>query len=377
VKKIILSIVVLIVVAVAGLYLTGNQHVLVAVQKTYLVGQKGPSIDDFNLFNHRRVAAGASSPWPAHVQHKALTAADIKWLDSLGTASFLVIHRDSILYEQYFGDYKADFTPNIFSAAKSLVSMAIGVLVKEGKIKSLDEPASMYVPELAEKKYPYITIRNLLQMTSGLGFDENYKNPFGYQAKVYYGKNLRESTLAFDAAKQPGEEWFYSGGNTVLLALIVEKASGMRLANYFSEKIWQQIGAEADAWWTVDAVDGIERSSCCFYAVTRDLARLGKLFLHGGQWNGKEIIPEWYVQESVTPVMVPDADGEPVMHYGYQWWLGPDFFQAQGMLGQYIIVVPDEELIIVRTGHNRFEERINHLPGDTYRYIEMAKMLLP
>lgn len=376
-KKIILAIVVLLALAVGALYITGNQHVLVAVQNTYLSGQTGPSIDDFDKFNHRRVAAANYKPWPKHVQTTALPAEDRHWLDSLRTASFLVIYRDSLLIEEYFDDYTAAFTPNIFSAAKSLVSMAIGVLVRDGKIQSLDEHASKYIPELADKKYPNVTIRQLLQMTSGIGFDENYKNPFGYQAKVYYGKDLHENTLAFDGEKPPGEEWFYAGGNTILLAMIVERVSGERLAIYFSKEIWQKIGAEADAWWTVDAIDGVERASCCFYAITRDLARLGKLYLNNGQWNGEEIIPEWYVQESLTPILVPDADGEPVMHYGYQWWLGPDFYQAQGMLGQYIIVVPDEELVIVRTGHRRYNEKVDGLPGDAHRYVEIAKMLLP
>lgn len=374
-KRIFLFILLIVVLAILGLYISGNQHVLVAVQKTYLVGQTGPSIDDFGQFTHRRVAAENMQPWPTHIQHSSIPAKDRQWLDSMGTATFLVIQRDSILFESYFDDYKPDYTPNIFSAAKSLVSIAIGVLVGDGKI-NLDDAASQYIPELAEKGYDGITIRHLLQMASGLGFDENYKNPFGYQAKVYYGQHLRENTLAFDAEHEPGEEWFYSGGNTVILSLIVEKVSGEKLANFFAKRVWQPIGAEMDAWWTIDSKGGIERASCCFYAITRDLARIGQLYLNGGNWNGQEIVPEWYVEESTTPVMTPDSKGEPVLHYGFQWWLGKDFYQAQGMLGQYIIVVPDEDLIIVRTGHHRSEERFNHLPADAYRYIEIAKGLL-
>lgn len=168
-----------------------------------------------------------------------------------------------------------------------------------------------------------------------------------------------------------------------MLAMIVENVTGQKLAHYFAENIWQKIGAQADAWWTVDnKEDGTERSSCCFYAISRDLARLGLLYLNNGEWNGVEVIPAWYVQESVTPIMIPDQKtGDPVMHYGYQWWLGNhdgnDSFQAQGMLGQYIIVVPDLELVIVRTGHNRSSERVDGLPRDTYRYVEIAKGLLP
>ncbi len=379
-KKLLLFLLILIGIAVAALYFTGNFHVLQAVQKTYLIGQKGPSIDDFNHFTHHRVAAAPGKPLPLHSNKSALPDADVQWLDSMETATFLVMHRDSVLAEHYFGDYDQTFTPNTFSSAKSLVSMSIGVLLRQDLI-SLEEPAAKYIPELAEKGYDDITIRHLLQMSSGIGFDEDYKNPFGYQAKVYYGDNLRENTLAFEPVNKPGEEWFYAGGNTVLLALIVESVSGKRLSHFFSENIWQKIGAESDAWWTVDAKDGIERSSCCFYAITRDLARLGMLYKNGGEWNGQELVPEWFVQESITPVMIPDSNGEPVMHYGYQWWLGDfegkPFFQAQGMLGQYIIVVPDLDLVIVRTGHNRSADRKNGLPADTYKYIEIAKSLLP
>ncbi len=379
-KKLLLILLVFIGIAVATLYFTGNFHVLEAVQKTYLIGQKGPSIDDFNLFTHRRVAATPGVILPSHQKNIHLDDADIQWLDSIETATFLVIYKDSVLAEHYFNGYDQTFTPNTFSSAKSIVSMSIGVLLKQGRI-ALEDPAAKYIPEIADRGYSDITIRHLLQMSSGIGFDEDYKNPFGYQAKVYYGDNLRENTLAFEPSLKPGEEWSYAGGNTVLLSLIVESVSGKKISHFVSENIWQKIGAQSDAWWTLDAQDGIERSSCCFYATTRDLARLGMLYKNGGSWNGEELVPEWFVQESITPVMIPDKDGEPVMHYGYQWWLGDfdgkPFFQAQGMLGQYIIVVPGLDLVIVRTGHNRSSERIDGLPEDSYSYIEIAKSLLP
>lgn len=380
-KKLLKIVLLFVVIAIAAIYITGNSHVIVAVQNTYLKGQKGPSIDDYDFFYHRRIASTPGKDWPHSKKATALAPEDEAWLKSCETATFMVIHQDSILAETYFDPYLAEFLPNTFSVAKSLVSMSIGVLVKDGKI-DLDDPASDYIAELKDKKYPGITIRELLQMASGIDFDENYKNPFGYQAKVYYGKNIEKNTLAFDSALPPGEEWSYAGGNTVLLAMIVEKVSGQKLSHFFAENIWQPIGAQADAWWTVDAdVDGTERSSCCFYATTADLARLGSLYLHGGKWGNKQVIPEWYVRESVTPIQIPDNEGAAVMHYGYQWWLGNHkgdrFFQAQGMLGQYIIVVPSKQLVIVRTGHSRSDERTNGLPNDCYRYIQIAKDLLP
>ncbi len=380
VKKLLIVLLVIIGLGVTALYLSGNQHIIQAVKNTYLVGQSGPSIDDFNLFSHRRIASAEhTKTLPMHSEKKQLSKQALRWLDSTQTATFLVVYRDSILAEHYFQDYVPAFLPNTFSVAKSMVSMCIGVLLREGKINGLDEPASTYIAELAEKGYDKITIRHLLQMSSGMGFDEDYKNPFGYQAKVYYGDQLRANTLAFDAIDEPGEKWFYAGGNTVLLALIVEAASGQKLAHYFAEKIWQPIGAEADAWWTIED-NGLERSSCCFYAITRDLARLGMLYQNGGKWNGRDIVSEQFVQESITPVAIPDRYGETAFQYGYQWWLGQfnghQFYQAQGMLGQYIIVVPELELVIVRTGHHRSMEKQNGLPTDCYQYIAIANNLL-
>ncbi|TVR39417.1 MAG: class C beta-lactamase-related serine hydrolase [Cryomorphaceae bacterium] len=382
IRRLFLGFLLLIILIASGLYFTGNGHVLVAVSKTYFVGQKGPSIDDFRLFDHRRIEAPGGPSLPNHAAfNRPLSADDISYLESYGTAAYLVVHRDSVLTEHFFDEYSAQSYLNTFSMAKSFVSMAVGVLLREGMIKSLDEPASNYVPELAERNEHDVTIRHLLQMASGYGFDENYKNPLGYQARVYYGNQLREHTLAFGPEKPAGSEFYYAGGNTILLAMIVEAASGESLANFFSRHIWKAIGAEADAWWTTDKPHGMERSSCCFYAQVRDLARLGLLYMHGGEWKGKTVIPPDYVEASVSPIRIPDRYGETVMHYGFQWWLGnhngTPFFQAQGMLGQYIIVVPDYELVVVRLGHQRSDEKLNHLPADAYQYINIAQQLMP
>lgn len=380
-KRIFAGLLLLILLIASTLYFTGYDHVLTAIQKTWFIGQKGPSIDDYPLFDHRRVAAEAPQPHLLHRNYNRPVPAEInKWLEDNQTATFLVLHRDSLLSEIYFEPYQHDSYLNTFSMAKSMVSMLVGILLRDGLIADLNEPVSKYIPELAERDENEVTIRHLLEMTSGYGFDESYSNPLGYQAKVYYGNDLRKHTLEFGPAKPPGSEWYYAGGNTILLGMVIEAASGESLSNLFSTHIWQPIGAEADAWWTTDKPHGTERSSCCFYAHSRDLLRLGQLYLHRGNWKGRQIIPESYVNQSLSPVLVPDREGEPVKHYGYQWWLGEyngePFFQAQGMLGQYIIVVPGLELVIVRTGHQRgSSDRINHLPADGYKYIEIAQNL--
>jgi len=380
IKRIFFWLLVIISIAAIVAMATGNGHFLVALQKTYLSGQKGPSIDDFDKFNHRKVShTNGVSLANARNFHADLSQSDLTYLKSLETASLLIIHNDSILLEKYFDEYNENSITNSFSMAKSFVSMAIGVALEKGLINGIDDPASKYIAELKDKGMNDVTIRHLLQMASGIDFDENYKNPFGYQAKVYYGGNLRENTLKFNQVKPAGSQWEYLGGNTILLAMIVEEVSKQKLSDFFAENIWQKIGAESDAWWTLDRKDGMERASCCFYATAKDFARLGQLYLNNGVWNDQQIIPDWYVKESLNPVQIPDKNGDTINHYGYQWWLGnfegDSFFQAQGILGQYIIVVPNQNLVIVRTGKARSTERVDNLPADLFEYIKLAKRL--
>jgi CubicO group peptidase (beta-lactamase class C family) len=380
VKRILFVLLILISLIAVLAMATGNGHFLVAVQKTYLSGQTGPSINDFGMFTQRKVTANQGQAFPVSTKFSTeLTSDEMNYLNSIETASLVVLKNDSLLFEKYFEPHTEQDVTNSFSMAKSFVSMAIGVVLNKGLITDIDAPAANYIPELKEKGMTEVTIRHLLQMSSGIGFDENYKNPLGYQAKVYYGGNLRKNTLAFDQLHTPGTRWEYLGGNTILLSLIVEKVSGQSLSDFFAENIWQKIGAESDAFWTIDSKNGIERASCCFYARALDFARLGQLYLNKGKWNGEQIIPEWFVEESIKPVMINNKDGEPTKHYGYQWWLGSEngdsFFQAQGILGQYIIVVPNQDLVIVRTGHKRNDTRVNLLPADLYEYIKIAKRL--
>jgi CubicO group peptidase (beta-lactamase class C family) len=380
IKRILFVLLILISLVAVLAMATGNGHFLVAVQKTYLSGQTGPSINDFGMFTQRKVAANQGQAFPVSTKYSAdLTDDELNYLNSIETASLVVLKNDSLLFEKYFEPHNESDVTNSFSMAKSFVSMAVGVALSKGLIKDIDAPAANYIPELKEKGMTEVTIRHLLQMSSGIDFDENYKNPFGYQAKVYYGGNLRQNTLAFDQLHTPGTQWEYLGGSTILLSLIVEKVSGQSLSDFFAGNIWQKIGAESDAFWTIDSKNGIERASCCFYARARDFARLGQLYLNKGNWNGEQIIPEWFVEESIKPVLINNKDGEPTKHYGYQWWLGNEggdsFFQAQGILGQYIIVVPNHDLVIVRTGHKRSDTRVNLLPADLYEYIKIAKRL--
>jgi CubicO group peptidase (beta-lactamase class C family) len=265
------------------------------------------------------------------------------------SAAALIIKDDSILYENYFmGRDQASYVPS-FSASKSIVSALVGIAIADGSIKSVQDPITDYLPELKEndERFSKITIEHLLNMQSGILYKEKYLNPFSDVAKGYYGLNLLGQLKNLKIKKDPGIEFDYISFNSQLLAFIVERATGKKLPEYLQEKIWKPCGMEYDATWSVDSKKNKEaKAFCCLNAVARDYAKFGRLYLNGGNWNGKQIVPKDWVEKSVTY----DESGK-TPYYSYQWWhyYNNDFF-AQGLLGQYIYVYPSKKIIIVRLG---------------------------
>jgi CubicO group peptidase (beta-lactamase class C family) len=377
VKRVFVALLALVVLAVAVLWATDNEHVVYGFRKTYLVGKKNPDIDDQPYFDVRKVAAG--SPTEIHLSalynRMELLPEEQTWSDSMGTTALLVFHRDSLFFEQY-REGNEDTRSNSFSMAKSITSMLVGIALEEGFIKSVDDKVGDYLEAYRTGMDTLLTIRHLLDMTSGIPFGESYSSPFGYMAKSYYGKDLTASTLKYHVQKQPGTLWAYEGGNTVLLGMILTKATSMSVSDYCSTRLWSRIGAEQDAYWNLDDKNGVEKTFSGFYATARDFSRLGHLFMHDGVWKGDTVIsPEW-VNESLTPHGVPDEKSEPCTWYGRQWWIGDhaghSFFACRGLRGQYVVCVPDLDLVVVRIGHTQSKERISHMPADLYRYLDMA-----
>jgi CubicO group peptidase (beta-lactamase class C family) len=176
--------------------------------------------------------------------------------------------------------------------------------------------------------------------------------------------------------RTPGTIFSYKSGEAQLLAMTLEKAVGEHLSDYASEKLWQPIGAEHPAYWSLDHKNGEEKAYCCFNSNARDFARLGELYLHGGNWKGKQIVDSAYVRQSVEPNKLSDEDGNTVDYYGYLWWLlpykGHRIFYAQGLLGQYVIVIPDKNLIVVRLGSKRGDPKGDHTYKIVYDMVDWA-----
>jgi CubicO group peptidase (beta-lactamase class C family) len=364
------------------LIVTGNSHVFRAVRYTYLSGKTGPSPDEFMLFPYNRVAKGEEKPWPlsADYNSKMLSENALQYLEDLQTLSFAVFRNDSLLFEKYWEERSAGDLSNSFSMAKSIVSVLTGIAIKEGKIKGLDQPVADFIPEFNQGERKKIKIRHLLSMSSGINFDEDYGNPFAYPARAYYGTNLRDLTLNYEVNKEPGTEFEYLSGNTELMAFVLQQATGRSLSNYASEKLWKPLGASENALWSLDQQGGVEKAYCCFNSNARDFARIGSLYMHLGKIDSCEIIPEWFVKESIRPAKIKDPEkGEMLDKYGLSWWLtehrGLKVFYARGILGQYILCIPEKNLMVVRLGRKRNKEKQNDHPVDIYQYLDAGMQL--
>lgn len=261
-------------------------------------------------------------------------------------AGVIVLQDGRIRLERYARGYGPEGRWTSFSVAKSFTSTLVGAAIKDGYIKSVQEPVTKYIPELAGSGYDGVTIQQLLTMTSGVKWNEDYTDvksdvarmflepvPAGEDPTVHYMKNLPRETA-------PGSKWVYKTGETNLIGVLVMRATGKPLATYLSEKVWKPYGMEQDAFWMVDPA-GHEVSGCCLSVSLRDYARMGQFVLEGG----KGAVPTGWFAESTGA----HADiGAPGRGYGYQWWTYPQGrFGAQGIFGQTIRVDPRTRTVIV------------------------------
>ena len=378
---------------------TGRTYLYKGIYNTYLQGRTGPSIFDKDVFYN---ATLHKSPkvfaWKKATHKATLLPQEQADIEKLEISSFLVFHGDTLVFEKYWGQHAQETVTNSFSAAKTLVGLLIGCAIKDGKIKSIDEPVANYIPEFKKDAKRFITIRHLLMMSSGLNWEESGKNPLSHNAASYYGTDLYGLTTNQFAIEKPGKRFEYQSGNSQLLGFIIKKATGKRVSDYASEKIWSKIGTESDAYWSLDKQNGDEKSFCCVYGTSRDFARLGRLIKNNGVWKGEEIIPASYMKAFLSNPEMTTDEHVPNYRYGLHIWtyLGGKHpvYYCRGILGQFIISIPDEDLIIVRTGsirgkninlpekyeHNKayiekYKYKFGH-PSDLFQYIAIAQRMI-
>ena len=303
------------------------------------------------LAKARVVPAAAATPRPLPPGPPLKLPVDVDaYMAGQRSAALLIVQDGKLRLERYGLDFDGAGRWTSFSVAKSITSTLVGAAIHDGFIKSMEDKVSTYIPEMKGSAYDDVTIRQLLTMTSGVQWNEDYADPNsdvarfnnhqpepGVDALVSYMRHLPR-------AAPPGTRWHYSTGETNLVGILVSNATKKPLADYLSEKIWKPAGMEQQATWILSRT-GREISGCCIQAASRDYARLGQFILDGARVNGASIVPEGWLAEATTT----RADiGQPGRGYGYLWWTYADgSFAARGIFGQGIFIDPKRKLVIV------------------------------
>lgn len=337
-------------------------------------------IGDYKIFPERAISNGTMVSFiergnegiPYEVEYPYMGETRKETLDEVmrrtGTRAFLILKDDELIYETYLESSRKEINTS-FSSAKSFNSALIGAAIAEGKIGSVDDPAIQYIPEIAGRGLDQFTIRDLLLMNSGIRYVEGnelpfYYSPFADDALTYYPPDLREVALSVKASGAPiGEAFLYNNYHPLLEGLIIERATGMHVAEYLQEKFWKPMGAEFPASWSLDSEEsGFEKMESGINARAIDFARFGLIFLHKGFWNGVQILPEDWVRESTEPLRPDPRTWETMSdlieyggYYKYHWWglNNPDGsydFYAHGRYDQFVYIAPRKNVVIVRLG---------------------------
>lgn len=278
------------------------------------------------------------------------------------TTGLLILKGDRIIFEGYYQGADSNDLFQSFSAGKSFVSTLVGMALSDGKIQSLDDRVSKYLPEVKGSAYEVATIRQVLEMSSGTSYTEEYEDPKSDIAEfaAIVSKNrggLYDFCRSFKAARPPGQLFHYATCDTEVLGALVTRVSGTTLSSYLSEKLWKPLGAEAPARWLLDqpGAAGREMAGGGLQVRLRDYGRFGLLFANRGQWHGRQLLPAGWMEEATRPHDPQVEYGRLVpgypLGYGYQWWLFPGehrAFTAQGIHGQFVMVDPVEQVVVVK-----------------------------
>ena len=343
------------------LWITGYGYIFYGLRATYLRFEKTAQIDDAKFFYNDTVFASEKPfEWKKSKSYNSYELSDSlnSLLENYKTSSFVVIKNDQIIFEKYWDkNLTKNNKSNSFSMAKSILSLVVGCAIDDGYISSLDMPVKDIFPDLSYyEKGKDVTIGNLLNMTAGLDWKESYFNPFGITARFYYTKNLNDLILDFNFNSEPGLNYVYQSGATQLASMMLDSIlikNGTSLSEYTSSRFWKKIGAKENALWSLDRFGGDEKGFCCFHSNALDFAKIGRLFLNNGFYKNNKVISNSYLEKIKNPV-VSDF-------YSYGWWItkvnNHTVYYMRGFKGQYVVIVPDKNIIVVRLG--RKEEKSN------------------
>ena len=345
----------------------------------YKIQRTEADITDYKYFDNIDIPKSKTpQSWPIHENYnQTLLTTNLESIHKeFGTVAFLIIKNDSIWHEKYYDGYNKNSYSNSFSMSKSIVNAIMGRAIQEGYFNSLDDKVSSYLEGYNEGYASKLTIGDLSSMSSGMKWTENYTNIFGVTARAYIGSNLNELILSRPIIKEPGKSFEYLSSDTQLLAMAIEKATQKKISELAYDWFWNPMGAENNALWQIDNIKtNNEKAYCCFNSNARDFARFGKLYKDNGFWNGEKLLDSTFVKTSTSKRF----DSSP--EYGYGFWLGEfkekKFFSMRGHLGQYVIVFPGENIIIVRLGKSHDKKTENEtFSKDFLDYIKEAFKML-
>ena len=336
-------------------------------------------ITDYKYFDNITIPKSKNpQSWPIHDSYNNVNPTEK--LDSihseLGTVAFLIIKNDSIWHEKYYEGYNENSLSNSFSISKSIVAAIMGRAIMEGYLSGLDQKVGDFIPEFSSGLASNLTVGDLSSMSSGMKWTEDYKNIFGVTARAYVGTGLEELIKSRPIISEPGKSFKYLSGDTQLLGMTIEKATGRKISDLVYEWFWNPMGAENDALWQVDnAKTNMEKAYCCFNSNARDFARFGKLFKDNGYWDGETLLDSSFTRKVTSPRFKESP------HYGYGFWIGKynsmDFFAMRGHLGQHVFVFPDQNIMIVRLGKRQDKKTEREIyPRDQQVYLEEAFNML-
>lgn len=367
----------IILLTISALYIFDYEYILKGVRVVYFTGHTTAFIEDTPYFDTHTISTSETDNWKLHKKYNQIPAT--KKLDSihqeLETAAYLIIKNDSIFYEYYEKGFTKNSKTNSFSMAKSIVSTLLFKAIDDGHIKSLDTPVVNFFPKLSGEHASALTVGDLSSMASGLNWEESYKSPFSITARANYTDDLKSVIDGLSVDNPPGKSFQYLSGATQLLGMVIEKATNKSLSKYLSESFWQPMGMSENALWQLDSNEsGMAKAFCCIASNARDFSRFGLLWLNDGVYKSQQLLPKSLVQKAQQPRFSSSPQ------YGYGLWLadykGKKVSYMRGILGQYVICIPDDNLIITRLGRKRSEPTATGAGEDFYIYIEEAYQML-
>ena len=354
---------------IALIYAFDVDYLLKGIRVVYLTGNNTAYLSDYKHFDNRIIEPSpVAEPWAKH--NKYNTIEETEKLAAINkdrrTKAFLVIKNDSIVFEKYFDGYSESSKSNSFSMTTSITVTLLGKAIMDGKIKSLDQPVGDFFDEYKTGFGAELTVGNLASMSSGMKWNEKYYSVINITSESYFSNDLRSVILNQKIIEKPGQKFRYSSGDTQLLGMIIEKATNTNLSDYLRNNFTNPMGFENEALWQLDSEEsGMEKAYCCFASNAKDFARFGKLYKNNGKWNNEILLDSTFINKATNPVF------EASPYYGYGWWLdtfeGKKVYTMNGHRGQFVIVFPEEDIIIVRLGDINIQGEGDS--GDLYKYI--------